>query len=290
MAYTTAKLLAGIARRSFAPTGQVTYSTTELLEMADEELKTLILPSIMKVREEFFVFRKDYAITASKSDYSIPARSIGMVIREVQIVNSAGSATDLRRIEPEQVLSYSEGSPNSFYLKNNQICLYPTPASTTDTLRVSFFLRPGELITVADSGVISAINTGTNTVTVTTIPSTFVTGDTFDFVKKDGAHEYIDIEYVSTLVSGTDIQFSALPSTLAVGDYICLTGYSPLVQLPPDYQPILAQAVAVQVLESMNQTGSEKAAQKLMALLKTAEELITPRVQGEDRVVLHNWF
>ena len=289
MAYTTAHLLAAINRRSFAPTGQTTFSEAELLLMADEELKTLVVPHILAAREEFFVFHKDHDVIAAKFAYPISARAIGMVTREVQLLNG-NNATDLPRIEPEAVVDYGTGAVSSFYLKNNDVCLYKSPSSTSGTLRIYYFLRPGDLVTLAESAVISAIDTVTNVASVTTIPSAWVTGNSFDFIKKDGGHEYVSIDNTSSLVSGTDITFATLPSTLAVGDYVSLAGQSPLVQLPPDYQPILAQATAVQVLEAMNQPGAEKAESRLKRMLEVAQILITPRVIGESRVVLQNWF
>lgn len=290
MAYTTTQLIEAIKRRSFMPVGATTFSDTELLSIADEELKTTIISSILAIREEFFVFKQDFSITQSQAEYAIPARAIGMKVREVRIVDAAGNSKDLPLIPLEKVNSHAVGNPEAFYLKNNQVCLYPSPASTSNTLRVYYFLRPGELIATTDAAVISAIDTNTNTVSVGTIPSAWVTGDIFDFVKKDGAHEYVDIEYTSATVSGTDIIFSSLPSTLRVGDYICLAGYSPLVQLPPDYQPILAQAVAVQILENMNQAGAEKQAKRLAQMLDTAQKMINDRIEGEPETISHDWF
>lgn len=289
MAYTTSILLDAIARRSFMPSGEITFTEAEQLLMADEEMRCLLIPSILKVREEFYVYPKDHSIVAGTSEYDIPARSIGMRVREVKLI-SGNDVIDIPRIEPEQVQTTTQGTPNSFYLKNNKVVLYPTPSASGDTLRVYYFLRPGDFVTVDSAAVISAINTGTNVVSVTTIPSSWVTGNIFDFIKQDGSHEYVDIEYTSTLVSGTDITFASLPSTLAVGDYMALKGQSPLVQVPIDYQPILAQAVATQMLDSMSQPGASKAMEKTVKMLETAEGLLTPRVEGADRVYLHNWF
>lgn len=259
--------------------------------MADEEIKSNILPNIMGVREEFFVFTDEQSITVNQAAYNIPKRAIGMIVREVQIIDAAGTATDLPRIEPEAATSSTVGSPNAFYLKGNQVILYPTPSASTGTLRQLYFLRPGNLVELTSAGVISSINTGTNAVTVTTIPSTWATGNVFDFIKQDGAHEYISIENTSSNVSGNVITFSALPSTLRVGDYVALAGESPLVQLPPDYQPVLAQCVAAAVLGNMNQPGADKAAKEADKMLTVAQKAITPRVVGEDRVILNqNWW
>lgn len=290
-AFTTTNLLDSAIRRSFLPSGQLTFTTEEMLAIGDEEMMSRILPNIMAVREEFFVFPYDTAIAASTGAINIHARSVGMIVREVQIIDSNNAVTDLPRIEPEQVDSYAEGSVDSFYLRGNQIILHRTPSQALGTLRQSIFLRPGNMIQTTSAGVISNINSGTGAVTVTTIPSTWATGNIFDFIKQDGAHEYLSIDNTSTDVTSNVITFSSLPSTLRVGDYVSLSGESPLVQLPPDYRPVLAQLMAAEFLDAMNQPGAEKAKARAEKMLEAAQKSITPRVQGEDRVVQPiNWF
>jgi hypothetical protein len=290
-AYTTTHLLSSISRRSFAPTNQLTFQTSEILEIADEEIKTTILPNIMAVREEYFVFYKDLPLVANQAAYNIPARALGGVIREVQLIDSNNAVTDLPRTEPERVTSLATGSVDSFYVRGNQIVLNRPPSSAGKTLRLYFFLTPGALVQTSAAGVISAIDTNANTVTITSIPNTWVTGDSFDFIKKDGGHEYIDIDFTSTDITSNVITFSSLPSTLAVGDYVSLAGESPLVQLPDIYRPVLAQQVAAVMLESMTQAGADKAKETAVTLMKNAQMTISPRIQGETRVVTpKTWF
>ena len=274
------------------PTNQMTFSEAELLALGDEAIKTHILPNILAVREEYFVSYKDTAIVANQAAYDIHARSAGMMVRELQIVDSNGVVvSDLTRIEPEQVTNYGAGAVSGFYLRGDQIILDRPSSSASNSLRQLFFLRPGDMVLVADAAVIASIDTGANSVTVSTIPSSWATGDIFDFVKKDGAHGYRDIDYTSTLIASTTITFSSLPDDLAVGDYLSLQGTSPLVQMPPDYRPVLAQLIAADVLEGMNQPGAEKARKKSNDMLVVAQKMITPRVIGEDRAIVpSNWW
>jgi hypothetical protein len=288
MAYTTTDLLDSISKKAFIPEGQITFTSTDLLATADEQLLNTVVPAIMAVREEFFVTHQDYAITANQNEYSIPARAVGMIVREVAIVNGTTVNPDLPRLEPEQITSTATGTPRGFYVKNNKIVLYPTPSTTTNTLRLYFFLRPANLVAVSATAVISAINTTTNVVSVTTIPSTWVTGNSFDFSKYDGGQEPVGIDQTSTLISGTDITFSSLPSTLRVGDYVSIAGYTSLVPLPAEFRPILAQAVAAEILENTNQPSADRTSKKLSIMIATAQKLIAPRVQGEDRIIINN--
>lgn len=291
MAYTALDLVAAIERRSFAPSNQLTFTQSDILAIADEETQTRILPRILAVREEYFVLSKDESVTAGQAAYPIPERAIGMIAREVKLLDTAGNYDDIPRIEPETVSSTTQGVPQSFYLEKDSVVLFPVPSTSDLTLRLWFFASPGRLIDPADAAVISAIDTATSTVTVSSIPSAWATGDTFDFISAKGSQSYRSIDNVSTLVSGTDITFSSLPSTLAVGDYISLQDTSPLVQLPPNFRAVLAQCAAAKILMSQNQPGGEDADKKAEEMLTAAIDLITPRVHGDARVLLPvNWF
>lgn len=290
MAYTTTQLLSAIERRSFAPENQATFDNEEILAIADEVLQSYILPAILQVREEFFVTYLDRALVPAQASYALPPRAIGLMARDIILVSSAGNIKRLERTEPERIGNFStSGSPDRFYLRGNNVFLDPIPSSSDGDLRMFYFLQPGSLVETTSSAVVSSIDPVTKIVTVTTIPSSWVTGNIFDFTKKDGGHEYRDIGYTSTLVAGTNITFSELPADLAVGDYMTLEGTSALIQLPPEFRPVLAVLTAAEMLDSMNQPGSEKLVAKGQKMLETAIKVLTPRVQGAPQVVVPDW-
>jgi hypothetical protein len=285
--FTTTEFLASVARKTFSPTGQTTFSSADILAIADEESISIIIPEILSEREEYFLTHSDQILVASQQAYLIPTRAVGLVVREVSLVDSSNNVIDLAKIEIEDIQSTNlTGTPSCFFLKGNSICLYPTPDSTSSSLRLYYFINPGELVEVSESGVISAINTTTRVVTVSTIPSTWVTGNIFDFISSSGGSEYRDTDYTSTLISGADITFTTLPSNLSVGDYISIQGTSPLIQLPKEFGMCLVQATVTVLLESQNLPGADKAANKLMKMLDSAKKLISPRVIGEPKRIL----
>jgi hypothetical protein len=290
MAFTTSDLLASVSRLAFVPAGQVTFTEAEILAVADEETQTKIMPRLMAIREEYYVFPYTTAVTANQRLYPIPPRSIGGMVREVRIINSAGTYQDLERIEPEAVQGQSVGSPTQFYLEGESVALYPIPASTQNTLEISFFLEQGALVPVTQSGVISAIDTGTNTITLATIPSSWATGQLFDLASGRGSQAYKAIDNSGT-VSGTNIQFSSLPSSLLVGDYATIAETSVLVQLPRNMRAVLAQSTAARLLEAQNQPGAEKMAETAMMSLEAGIRMLSPRVHGASRTMTPDlWF
>lgn len=286
--YTTTTLLSAINRRAFIPTGQTTFTDADLLAIASENIRNEIVPLIMKIREEYFVYHKDYAITANKQVYDIPPRAVGMVVREIHHINTSGTIQKLNRDEPEQLNSTTKTAaiPSAFFIKNNQIWLSTIPSATDGaTLRVYFMLMPNELIVTTDAAVISNINTSTNVVSVSTIPSSWVTGNIFDFIRQDGSHECVDFDQTSITVSGTDITFASLPDTLRTGDYVALAGYSPLVQLKPELRDLVAQSVACYILEKMRLPGAQSERQIYEKALINIRDMLVPRTQGSPRSV-----
>lgn len=286
MAYTTTTLLSAIAQRSFMPTNQNTFTTAEILSAADEEMRTLIVPEILKLREEFFMSYKDHTIVANYYNYEIPPRAVGLQVRAVQLINSAGDVTPLTRISVNEVSSTATGEGTwAFYIQGNQIYPYPRPSSAIGTLRMYYPLEPSKFVETSAVGVITAINTSTNVVTCASLPSSWATGDSFDFTRVDGGQEPWSIDNTSTLVSGTSITFSALPGDLSVGDYVSLAGETALVQLPSAWRDILAQAVAENILRTTSQPGAERAEKTLSRMLNTARVAFDNRATGNPRIV-----
>jgi hypothetical protein len=285
--YTTTNFLSSVRQRGSIPTTTNTNnvnSTTNLLSMATEEMHLTLLPMILAAREEYYVATKDHTITADQSAYAIPTRGIGQVLRDVQIVEGT-AVRSLPRIEVEDITTTATGTPQAYYLKHDKVVLYPTPGSTTGTLRLNYFLRPGRLAAVADCAQISAIDTGTNTITVSSIPSSWVTGNDVDLIAGDSPYQYRAIDQ-DTTITGSTIVLSSLPSDLAVGDWVALADYSPIPQVPYEFQPLLAQITVVKALESIGDTEGLKTAKKaLEELQRAALTLISPRNQGEPKKV-----
>lgn len=290
--YTTDSLIASVERQSFAPANQSTFTSSEILELGDEAIKEYILPSILAAREEFFVTYTDVPVTAGMNRIPIPERSIGLSVREIHLYDDYGNLLGpLNRLSIEKLAQYSQTSdqPVGYYLLSNDIVLYPTPTFTSRTLRVFYPLRPGLLTDTTNQAVISAIDTNTNTVTVSSIPSTWVTGDVLDLVSKRSGHSYVAIDQTSTNISGTDITFASLPSTLAVGDYVMPQGYTTLLQMPIDFQPIVATFIAAEMLLAMNQPSGEKVLAKAIRNLDAVRKLLIPRTIGEQELILPDW-
>lgn len=291
MAFTTTNLLSAIERRSFAPASQTTFETEDILAIASEEIRDFILPAIIGVREEFLVYPYEVTVTSGTDRYRLPKRAFGETVREVKIRRN-NTIIDIPRVNPDDVPDTSSGSPDRFYMRNNDVVLWPNPNNSTDVLLIYYYITPGELIALASGAVISSIDTANNIVTVSSIPSTWSTGDIFDLIKANGGQEYLEsgITLTSSLISGSNITLPSLPSDLAVGDYISIEETSPLLQIPSSFRGVVAQSAAAAILEYMNQPKSAEARAKAQAMLATQTENLLPRVEGEAEYIMQDWF
>lgn len=292
--FTTTDLINSIRMRGSIPqttNANNVNNTSNLLLMATEELLIKLVPMIMSAREDFFVAPPySVALVQGQANYTLPYRAIGQVVRDIHLVDN-GSIWPLPRIEPEQIYTTQQANPWGYYFEGNNIVVYPTPSSTTLTLRIRYFQRPSQLALTSNCAQVTAINTGTNTVTVSFIPSSWAVGTIVDFISAAPPYGTEAIDQAITGLSGTNITFAALPSTLAVNDWIALAEYTPIPQIPREFQPVLAQMTAVKVLQAQGDVqGAQQAGQDLQVIAKNALAMITIRNQGDNRkVVTTRW-
>ena len=286
MPYTTEHLLASVKLRSLTPRGQYTFQDPEVLQIADEEMRGLVVPSIMGLREEYFVTYSDIPLVGNQATYAIPARASGMIVRDLAFLDASMSVRRLRKTEIERIKSYSTGSPDAFYFIGNKIALYPFPAGSSGSLRVYFSLAPSKLVSTAEVSAITDIDTSTNELTLLSIPSTWVTGNAFDLSKQDGGQEPLAIDLVAEDITDNVVRLPSLPSDLRVGDYISLAGQTALLPVPCEYREVLAQATAARILGSGEWPGADRAEKTLERLVAHAERQFKPRSIGEPDVII----
>lgn len=303
--YTTTELLASIKRRGQIPTSQNTFSTADMLAIADEEIRVEVLPLVMTLRESYYETYSDITIVSGQTAYDIPERAVGFKVKDIVVRSTNGDERSLSRIDSEVRGEDSSGSDiSSFYFEGNKIVLTQTPASSNgDSLRVRYFIRPSSLILPSAAASITAIDTATNTVTVSSLPSTISTATPVDLVKKKPNFQVHTADATISSILSLDVTFSAsLPDDLVVGDYLCLAGESPVIQVPVELQPLLAQKVAVTILRGLGHREELKDAKdELESMRGLARDLLNPRIDGEPKKIIprngilnpsgqKNWF
>lgn len=278
---TTTTLIAEIKQRAMVPSSQKTYENQDILRRATQEMDLYIMPLMKAVREEYFTWEADTTITAS-GEIDINERAMGGVLRDV-LYNSGSGFISIPYLDPEQ-RERQDDVLVMWSLRWNKIVLYGNPSGT---LRQSFYIRPGRLIETSDAGQITAINTGTQTVTLGgLIPSTFIATARTDMISNKQMHPFLALDQSIVSVAGNDVTYASLPTGLAVGDWIALAGESPVVQLPRELFPLLCQKVATTIVQSLGDPKWKDLQAETDMLHRNALNLIQPRVQGEPKKIV----
>lgn len=294
MAWTSDVLLTSVRRRAFRPATDASLTDTDLLSIADEEIASYMVPLTMSSQNEYMVASQDFVVTTGLTNYRIPYRAIDGKLRDVIFVDINGNVWSVPELDPARLDRYNRGNGvQGFYIKNNDLVLVPAPVTVGASLRLSFYLRPNTLVTntTGSSGnyaVISAISGNTIT-TAATVPSGWSTATKFDALKATPGFETRGFDLAASVVSGTTITFTAAPDQyLAVGDYICAAGTTPVPQLPAEFHPVLYQRVAVRMLEYLGDSRMGSATQELERLTASLIQSISPRVDGEPQLLVND--
>jgi len=284
MDYTTTELLSNVKLKAMIPLTQDTFTEDDILSLATEELQNYILPLVMSVREEYYIFEETISIVTGQSAYRVPSRAIGSKLRDVVLVSGANTKS-LARLEPEETVGVAVKLP-SFVLKSETIVLHPTPTNNDDTLRLSYFIRPSKLIKTTKTAVITSIDTSTNKLTVSTVPSNITSSSVIDLIASKGGCIPLAIDQDISDLSGNVFTLASLPNDIVVGDNINIAEQSSRISAPIEFRSLLEQAVVVKMLEAMGDIeGIKLATVKQAQQEKQMINLISPRVDGEPTVI-----
>ncbi len=267
---TSEEIIASVLLRSGFPTDNY-FSNAEMLTIMNDETKLVINPLIMKLQEEFLLQTKDYTIV-SGSSYRLPKRALGGKLRDVKIFDGT-NYQNLNRLFEEDRAS----NPVGYYLNRNSLEL--SGEFTAQTLRVTYYLAPSQLVLSSAVAVIASIDSATQ-VTVTALPTTISTNTQIDFVQSSGQYDLLAIDQTVSGVAGTSLTFASLPDGLAVGDHVCVAGQSAVPTIPVDLHPLLVQATLCTCLSSKKDKAIEIQGPKLKKLIETMEEMLQPRVDN----------
>lgn len=279
MAFDTTRLVQQITLKGALPDGY--FADQELLNIAYDVLLSEIVPLVLSKREEYYVKEADYAITANKARYEIPTRAIGNQLREVKWITST-TQWHIDRIDPRYTYRTDSGTPYRFYVQNNDIVLWPTPSTTQDTLRLTYFFRPSKLVPVSETAQVTVING--SVITLSSIPSGWTASDLFDITKGSGGYENLgfDLSVSSVDTNSNEITFtSTLPGTLAVGDWVSLAEETAWAYIPREAQIALIQGAVAGCLESLGDPAYAVSAQKFEQQKTILEKMLAIRIEGQ---------
>lgn len=286
--YTTASLLEQIKRKAFIPSSQVTFTDAELLSVATDEIHNTILPAVMSTREEFYVYLQKRALNGVIKKFDIPWRAVGMSLREVSVV-VGGIEKNIPRYDIEdKIYDDKSGILYGYFIQNNSINIL---GRQDGDLHLYYYLRPGQLVETTEATTVTAVDLGTKTLTVNSVPSSWVVGTKIDAINYVPGFDTKDVSNEIAGISGTDITLTNdLPtredgsSLIVANDWLSLEDTSPVPQMPVEFFQYLAEAVTAYIMESLGDAEAYgRSVQRMEQMMKNAQRTISPRVDGQSK-------
>lgn len=296
-AYPTVDALAVSVQRSAAlPLSQNTFTSDDIIAFLDEEQKTTISDLVHAVREEFWVVYNDQQIQPSVYEYSMPQRALAGGLRDVVFVDASGNEIQIALLAPEQIktpayFSYRPAfQQQGCFIKDAKVILWPQNSNNTAyTLRQKYERRPNTLTSSTNCAQITAIDTNTKQVSCQSVPATWTTALTVDVISNYPQFVSIADDQVLTNVTGSVLTFSAIPTGMSVGQWICPAGTTCIPQIPLEAYTLLIALGTKRVLQAMqNPNGFQIAAKDVDAKTMQVRAMLTPRVEGQPKKLVNS--
>jgi hypothetical protein len=261
-----------------------------MLMLADDELRSYLLPMILKSQEAYYDY-DDLRTINSTGIYDMSTRAVASKLVNAALIDS-DNRQNLSWITEERLIktdNTSIGVPG-IYFKRNQVYLIPPTEHGFPQIKFTISLRPGKFVLTTAAAQITAIAGNTLTFATSTIPSTFTSSVTYDLIQANPHFDPLGIDLAASSVTSTTVVLTATPSSrLAVGDWLCLAGESPIVQVPVELQPLLAQKVANTMNRAQGDLENLAAGEKELGRMeKAVTSLYTPRIQKEGKKLVLN--
>lgn len=304
----TSYLIASVQRNGLLPAVQQTFEPADYLVMLNEALRSVIVPRLLSVDENYLLKQVTYPIVQSTAvtsfggpSYPVPTDAIGMKLKNVIVVDPNGNERELPQLQLAQIASLQNSASAGFFIRDQQIFLYPPASySPAQTLELYYFRRPLTLCddtgALTPTGVqITGVNVSTGVITMGVTPPAFqANGTSVNFIQGSSAYS---TELTTNITSYAANTITVNPSVLVdlfgnqlvnVGDWVANAGYSPFAQIPDECQDLLTQATIVKVLKALGDDRWQAAEAEYQAIANGIFKIISPRVDDSPKILTSN--
>lgn len=295
--YLSTALIQAAKDNALIPVSDQTFTMARLLGIANREVRTYITKLLLSCRESYLETFQDVALVAGQDHYLIPTTAVAAALKQVATLNSSGTPVPLNKIPSERRFDYvNSGGIDAYCLEGNSIVIVPAPAapiSSPGSIRFYFFRRLNRIVADTDCALVTGIAGAAITVALpTTIAGVLGAGgftgtNVFDFISGT-PHFDVTAAGLTATLAGSILTFTtAPPAALAVGDYIALTGTTPIANVPVEVQDLLAQRAVTKALEAQGDPKWQAAKTILDEMRVDILSLLAPRVQGASTLLIN---
>lgn len=272
--YTTDNLLKRIRLYDYSAASASQLSDDNILLLCDDAIRELICPELIKLNENFLLYKKDIQAVTDQTFYTMPPRCLFGMVSFIEIyetstgkLKSRPSRVDSSNSQVRYFESSSSTYPSTYYLEDGQIILHP-PGNSSYYLKIYYYRRPNRLVKKSSGAVIQNVNKTTGVVTYSSAPpSSFTSSSQHDFINGNSPFftKNEDVQ-ASALVGLTQTFPIASVQNLNVGDFVCISGETFAPQIPVELTGVLIDAYMMKTARS--QTDQTKYSMSIADLQK----------------------
>lgn len=281
--FTTSNLVSSIKRTAHVPSGNSTFSVTDFLAVADMQMRTMIAPRIASCRENYWLTTQETEVDSDSNKYYMPSKALGSSFVDIK-VRSGSNLIHLIRLEVSDLYStqYSTLPSYAYYIEDATIKLIPNTLS--GSVVIWYYRIPSQLVPTSSCAQVDEING--NVITCVSVPAAFTNGGELDIVSAQPGFNVLLKDDEPTAISSNDITFTEVPETVEVGDWICLSGQSCVVQCPLEWVEVLVQACAVKIYEIQGYDKKHAMAEKVLKeMMDATTGIVSPRTIESNKVI-----
>jgi hypothetical protein len=290
--YSVDQLLTSVKQRAMTASNQNLFADSDIIRMASEELQSVVLPFMESVKGEYFVAIENQTFVQGTMSYTMPQRATGTKLRDVCLVDAQGNEVNLPYINPEDLKSsWYSTALFGFYPQGDQIVLVLGNLQGTGNyayVRMKYFRRPNVLCdtgSTGNAGQVVSFDPTAKTITLDFAPTTWTSATTFDIVNSLPPFQSRgDSLAISGAPAGFVLTFTAaLPSGLAVGDWVSEANFSPIPQIPVECHRLLETLTAARMLQYSGDPSFQVFQAQAEQQKKDLFFVLNPRVGGSAR-------